>query len=100
MSLMIPLVTYFERHIPRQLTLHHQVPLVHQRVAEIGLDAAELDGSVQGERVGREPACEPARHVPAARAVVIRNAEERRYGACSPDHINRLVEGYAFTSIR
>ena len=54
--LVVPLVAKFKRHIARQFTLHNQIPLVYQRIAEIGLNSAKQDLRIPGERTRREAA--------------------------------------------
>ena len=49
-SLMIAFITELESHIVRQFALQDDVPLVDQRIAEVALNATELNGSIQRER--------------------------------------------------
>ena len=48
MRLVVALVADFESHIARQFALDNDIPLMHQRIAEIRLHAAQRNASIAG----------------------------------------------------
>jgi len=66
MSLVIAFIAKFESHVAGQLALNDHVPLVDERVPEIGLNAAEGNRRRQREDIQRIPASQATREVVAA----------------------------------
>src|ERR1700758_4318275 len=98
MGLVIPFIPDFERHVPRQFALDDHIPLVHQWIAKIRLDATERHSRVLGKRAEGESTREAAGEKVAVEALWLADTNEGAV-ALIAGQVDRFIKRNAFAAV-